>query len=141
MEIELGPFPKYENVRYNAYWAKAGIDTRLRPDDTDFDNYKAHIQDCEKHPTSGFLVRHKYITGKPNNYPAHAMRNKHYIDSQPEVKVLKEGLKARLQFLYPRTNHIRKYIINNERVLLDSIEPIKKYSPLEKIGLIVRRFI
>ena len=141
MEIELGPFLKYEQARSNAYWAKAAIDTQLRADDRDFDDYKAHIKDCEAHPTSGFLIREKYITGKPNNYPSYAIRNKYYMDSQREVKILKEGLKAKLGFLYPRTNHIRKYIVSNHRVLLDSIEPIKKYTALDKVAIFVKRFI
>ena len=123
MEIELGPFLKYEQARSNAYWAKAAIDTKLRADDHDFDDYKAHI------------------TGKPNNYPSYAIRNKYYMDNQREVKILKEGLKAKLGFLYPRTNHIRKYIVSNHRVLLDSIEPIKKYTTLDKISIFVKRFI
>ena len=69
MEIELGPFPKYENVRYNAYWTRVGINTRLGIDKDNIDDYKAHLQDCNNNPTIGMLARRKYITGKANGLP------------------------------------------------------------------------
>ena len=40
MEIELGPFPKYENVRSNAYWSRVHIDTSLRIDNSDIEEFK-----------------------------------------------------------------------------------------------------
>ena len=140
MEIELGSFPKYENVRHNAYWSKVAIDTRLRVDEDDISLYKAHLQDCYDNPTVGYLAHRKYITEKEMNYPAFARRNKNYIKRQPEIKELTKSLNERLNILYPRTKHLRKNIINENRIMLDFIEPIKKHNFLEKLLLMVARF-
>ena len=59
-EIELGPLPKYDDVRFNAYWSKIAIDSRLLIDDIDVDCYKNHLQDCEKNPTIGLIAGKKY---------------------------------------------------------------------------------
>ena len=141
MEIELGPFLKYENARHNAYWSRVAIDTRLKVDEDDMGCYKAHLQDCENHPTSGLLIKHKYITGKPMNYPAYASRNIRYMERQPEIDTLQKTINAKLNSLYPNTKHIRQYTIDNNRVLLDFVEPVKKYSVFEKILLMARRFV
>lgn len=139
MEIELGPFPKYEDVRYNAYWSKVGIDTSLSIEDHNIDNYKAHLKDCESNPTIGLLARRKYITGKPMNYPAYAKRNIKDLERQPEIDELNKSVKAEIKNLYPKTKHIRKYIIDSERVLLDCTEKSKKYTALNKLAILFKK--
>lgn len=141
MEIELGPFPKYENARYNAYWARVGIDTRLKIDDYNIDDYKAHLKDCRENPTIGLLANRKYITGKPMNYPIYARRNLHYLEKQPEINTLIKSLENKIKTLYPKTKHLREYIIDNGRVLLDGIEQSKKYTAFNKLAIFLKKFI
>lgn len=141
MEIELGPFPKYESIRSNAYWSRVHIDTRLKIDREDILDYKAHLQDCEKNPTVGLLAGKKYITGKPMNYPEYAYRNRCYLERQPEIDSLKKSLKNRINELYPKTKHIREYIINNNRVLLDGIEKSRKYTSLNKLMILLKKIV
>ena len=141
MEIELGPFPKYENVRSNAFWSRAAIDTLLSIDSDNIEEYKSHLQDCEKNPTVGFLARHKYITGKPMNYPITAKRNMRYLERQPEIDSLRKSIENKIKTeLYPRTRHIREYIIENERVTLDEIEKCRKYTKSDKLKILLKRF-
>ena len=140
-ELEIGYTP-YESVKNHAYWARVNIDTRLGRDTQDIDDYKAHLMDCEKNPTIGYLARRKYITGKPMNYPEYAKRNLHFMDKQPEIKALKESISKKInKKLYPRTKHIRKYIIDNERVVLDYVKKSKKYTIFNKLSIILRKFI
>ena len=141
MEIELGPFPKYENVRYNAYWTRVGINTRLGIDNDNIDDYKAHLQDCNNNPTIGMLARRKYITGKPMDYPIHAHCNINDMEKEPEIKSLKDNLKNKIKKIYPNTKHIREYIINNDRVTLDGIEKSKKYTTLNKLIIFCKKFM
>ena len=141
MEIELGPFPKYEDVRYNAYWSRVGIDTSLRIEDHNIDDYKAHLKDCRQNPTIGMLANRKYITGKPMNYPIYAKRNLHEMESLPEISSIKESIESKIKNLYPKTKHLREYIINNGRVLLDSIEKSKKYTTLNKLAIFLKKII
>ena len=141
MGIELGPFPKYENVRYNAYWTRVGINTRLGIDKNNIDDYKAHLQDCNNNPTVGMLARRKYITGKPMDHPIHARCNINDMEKEPEIKSLKDNLKKKKKKIYPNTKHIREYIINNDRVTLDGIEKSKKYTTLNKLIIFCKKFM
>ncbi len=141
MEIELGPFPKYESIRSNAYWSRQGIDTRLEVDEDVLDTYKAHLKDCEKNPTVGMLARKKYITGKPMNYYPEARRNLHYMYRQPEVKELRKSLKNKINELYPRTKRIREYITDTKRVVLDYVEKSRDYTIFNKLKIALKRFI
>ncbi|MBR1619243.1 hypothetical protein IJ674_05055 [bacterium] len=141
MEIELGPFPKYENVRSNAYWSRVHIDTSLRIDDSDIEEYKAHLKDCNENPTIGLLAKRKYITKKPMNYPEYAHRNMRDLESQSVISELKKDLKSRIDKLYPNTKRIRDYIINNDRVTLDIVEKHKKYTTFNKLMVMLKKII
>ena len=141
MEIELGPFPKYENVRSNAYWSRVHIDTSLRIDDSDIEEYKAHLKDCNENPTIGLLAKRKYITKKPMNYPEYAHRNMRDLESQSVISELKKDLKSRIDKLYPNTKHIRDYIINHDRVTLDIVEKHKKYTTFNKLMVMLKKII
>lgn len=138
-EIEIGVEPKYENVKYNAYWSRVHIDTRLMPDEYDLGTYKAHLQDCEKNPTVGMLARKKYINSKPMNYPECAKRNIHILERQPEIDSLKKDIENKINKLYPKTKHIREYIIDNKRVVLDYIEKNKKYTKFDKLMILFKK--
>lgn len=141
MEVELGPFPKYENTRSNAYWSRVHIDTSFMPDIDDIEAYKEHIKDCYVHPTSGMLAHRKYITAKPMDYPGYAKRNKKFFDNQQEIKDLQKSFKARIKALYPKTMQIREFIINNDRIKFDYVEPSKGYCKLDKLKLILKKLI
>ena len=140
MEIELGSFPKFEKIRSNAYWSKVSIDSSL-PVGKGAEMYKAHMRDCRAYPTVGMLAHRKFITGTPMNYPGCAARNIKFMEKQPEVMVLQREIKDKLKKLYPKTKHIREYIINNDRVQLDSIEPVRKYTKFDKLVILLKKFI
>ena len=141
MEIELGPLPKYEEARFNAHWSRIGVDSSLRVDEYTIETYKSHLKDIEKCPTVGLLARKKYLTGKPMNYPMYARRNMSYINKQLEINLLNMSIKKQMKTMYPRTQYIRQYIIDNGRVLLDSIEATRKYSIFDKLKIVLKRFI
>ena len=140
MEIEVGGMP-YENVRSNAYWTRVHFDTSMWPDVENAKCYKAHLQDCIDNPTVGFLARRKYITGKRMNYPDFAWRNKKIMENDNNIKTTKNYLKGYVDFLYPKTKHIRKYIVNNDRVVLDYVKPRQGYNMFEKMLITLKRFL
>ena len=141
MEIELGPLPRFENIRSNAYWSRVHLDTRLCPDFDNIEQYRKHISDCYNHPTTGMLAKRKYITSKPMNYPINAKYNKYVMEMHPSVKELKNSFEQELKTLYPRTKHIRQYIIDNDRVVLDFVERAKKYTLVDKFAILLKRFL
>jgi hypothetical protein len=141
MEIELGPFCKLEHIKYNAYWSRVHIDSRLKIDEKDIIDYKEHLKDCQKNPTIGLLAGKKYITGKPMNYPEYANRNIRYLERQPEIDELKKSLKKKINDLYPKTKHIREYIISSKRVVFSTIEKSKKYTAFDKLIILLKKFI
>ena len=141
MEVELGPFPQFEQVRSNAYWSRAHIDTRFAPDDGSIETYKTHLKDCYNHPTSGMLAKRKYIDKRPMDYPLCARYNKSVMEMHPEVKALKKSFENEMKKLYPKTRFARQYIIDKDRIMFDCVEHSKKYSIWNKIAIFCRRFV
>lgn len=141
MEIDLGPIVKYEQARVNSYWTRVGIDTRLLTDSDDINYYKRHLMDCEKNPTVGMIIRKKYITGSPMNYPECARRNIKFMNQQPEISDLIKSVDKKIQELYPRTKHIREYIIDSRRVLLDEVKKSKKYTIFNKLAILFNKVL
>ena len=139
MEIDLGPIVKYEQARSNAYWSRVGIDTRLLASSMNVSDYKNHLLDCEKNPTVGMIIRKKYITGKPMNYPEGARRNIKFIKQQPEIESLTKIIDEKIERLYPKTRHIREYIIDTGRVLLDEVKRKKEYTIFDKLAIFFRK--
>ena len=139
-EIEIGMIP-YEKVRRNAYWSRVHIDTKLKIDKDDIEDYKMHLYDCEKNPTVGLLAGKKYITGEPMNYPLCANRNIRYLEKQPEIDTLKKSIENKIDKLYPKTKYIREYIIDNNRVVFDGIEKSKKYTKFDKLMILLKKTI
>ena len=140
-EIELGPFPKYETVRNNAYLSYIAIDSKFNLDSIDIGFYKEHLKDCEKNPTVGFIARNKYITGKKMNHPLHAKRNIKLLERQPEIDLLQKNIKNKINTLYPKTKNARQYIIKSGRISLDAIKKIKKYTIIDKLKICLKSFL
>ncbi|MDO4975406.1 MAG: hypothetical protein Q4E61_03725, partial [Alphaproteobacteria bacterium] len=88
-----------------------------------------------------FLAKRKYITGKKKFYPEYAKRNLNIFEKQPEIIALKNSIDKKINKLYPKTKLLRQYIINHDRVLLDRIEKIKKYTIKDKLILSLKRLI
>ena len=57
------------------------------------------------------------------------------------VKELQRALKNKINELYPRTKHIRKYITDTNRVVLDYVEKARKYTVFNKLKIALKRFI
>lgn len=141
MDIELGPIPKYEDVKINAYWSRVAIDTRFRADNYSVSDYKAHLNDCYKNPTIGMLANREYITKNPMNYPMQANANLKILKSQPDIKVLLGDIKNKISTIYPKTKHIREYIINHDRVTLNEVKKCRKYSLMDKLIVFCKKIL
>lgn len=139
--MEIGLFPEFNQIKNNAVWARASIDSKHKPDAFNLFSYKEHLHDIIKNPTRGLLAKKMFITEKPMCYQGCAKRNFHYIQKQPDIIELIQNIKNRINTLYPNTKHIRQYIVDNNRVVYDKIKPIKKYSLSDKIKILCKRFI
>lgn len=137
-ELEVGYISPYERIKSNAYWARVHIDTTLWPSDYGKEEYAAHINDCVQNPTRGFIVRKKYITGKPMNYPEFAKRNCLIFDCQEDVAELNKELKNKVNILYPKTKYARSYIIDNKRIAIDFVEKAKRYTKFDKAKIVLK---
>ena len=138
MELEIGVFPRFEDVKRNAFWAKAAMDTTLRVDKRSLETYKAHLQDCEKNPTIGLLANKQYITNFSMNYGETARRNQRYMERQPEIDMLQKSIKSKVNELYPKTKNIRQYIIDNGRVILDNMRPTRGYNFFNRLKIFLK---
>lgn len=139
MEIEMGGCP-YEKVRSNACRARVHLDATRWPDIEDAEYYKAHLKDCIDNPTVGFLARKKYITGPRMEYPDFAWRNRKILENDRGIDAATKYLKGIVNTLYPKTKHIRAYIIDKKRVVLDEILPCKGYSHFDKLMIALKKF-
>lgn len=140
MDFFFGLYQKREDIKSNAFWSKLGIYRNPKVDKGCIENYKKHLADCETCPTVGLLARRKYITGKKVNYSKYAQKNINYLERQPGVDVLRKKVDGKLQELYPKTKYARLFIIDENRVVLDEIKPVKKYGLIDRIKLIKRFF-
>ena len=123
METILGGC-KYENIRNNAYWNNANLDTRFSPDISDCDQAINHLVDCKNKPTVALLARKKYRT---NNYPDFFKRNLcDLYESSKSVQNADIAYRETFNKLYPKTGKARKLLINNESIVLNYIKPIQK---------------
>jgi len=143
MDIKVGvrTFGNYENIKYNAHNTRDRLDTVFRPDENAIKVCRKHLQDCLDYPTVGMIANRAYVRKKPYNLPKYVARNKNIINNNNEIKMFKGYCKEIIETFYPKTKHIRQYIADNDRVVLDFIKPIKKYTSVDKLKLLLRRFI
>jgi len=141
MEIGIEVLSKYQSIRSNAYWTRVHFDTIFSGEALDSDSYAKHLEDCNNNPTVGLLARRKYITGRMLAYPQNAKRNVEYMNKLPNISTLKKSFKEKLNKLYPKTLQAREYIINHDRVKLNSVEPARKYNIFNKLAILLKKFI
>ncbi len=122
METILGGnrFSKLEN---HAYWANVNLDTRFHVDKDSVDYNHKQIQDCINHPTTGLLAAKKY---KTYNYIHCYERNYKELLTIPLIKNATDYFESKFQKLYPKTGKARKFLINNNNIVLNYVKPIKK---------------
>ena len=139
-ELEIGfTNPKLEKIKSNAYWSRVNIDTKLWPSTVGCDDYARHIQDCIDNPTRGLIARRKYITGKPMNYPEYASRNKLIFENKPKVKILLKKFNDEMKNLYKKTRYARKYIIDDDRLSLDTVTRARKYTKFDRTMIFLKK--
>ena len=127
MELEIGS-PRFENVRRNAKWTHAHLDTRL---EWDVDNVKdavSHLEDCKNTPTIGLLARHE-ATAKGIAYPSFYERNLNCMLRNYKIKQLNDEFNSQLKELYSKTLNTRMFLIETESVVLRCV---KKHSSIFK---------
>lgn len=114
---------KYENVKRNAFWYNAHLDSRLNITHDCIDDVIKHLNDCEQNPTVGLIARRKY---RSNNYLDCYERNLKDISKFKSVETANNAFKEKLSILYPKTMKARKFLIESNRVVFESVKPIKK---------------
>lgn len=123
MEIITGGC-KYENIRNNAYWNNAHLDTRFHTKDFGIEASLEHLIDCKNNPTIALLARKKYRT---NNYPEFFQRNiSELYGSSKKIRKADMAYRQTFDMLYPKTGKARKLLINNESIVLNYVKPIQK---------------
>ena len=127
MEIEFGA-PRFENIRRNAHWTHAHLDTRLSWDVDWAKDAISHLEDCKENPTRGLLARRE---AKRNgiNYPSFYERNLNCMLRNYKIKQLNDEFNSQLKELYPKTLNTRMFLIETESVVLRCV---KKHSSIFK---------
>lgn len=113
----------YENIRRNAYWYNAHLDTTFRPDVDFADTFISHYGDCKENSTLGLLARK---TTETKNYPHLKLRNEELYNRFEGVREAKDSFEKTFNKNYPKTGKARKYLIDKEFVVLDYVKPLAK---------------
>lgn len=137
MEIDSGS-SRYSNIRQNAFWNNAHLDTRFHIQRENALDTMKHLQDCFNNPTRGLLARRE-AKGVPN-YPGHYSRNEKALYNIPVVNSTNERFEKEFKKLYPRSGKARKYLIENENVVLNYVKP-KAYGLKRAIFKLINRII
>ena len=129
MEIEFGA-PRFENIRRNAHWTHAHLDTRLSWDVDWTNDAVSHLEDCKENPTRGLLARHE---AEKNGiyYPYFYERNKKNMLRNHKINQLSDEFDSQLKKMYPKTLKARMFLIETESVVLGTVK--KHSSFLKKI--------
>ncbi len=115
---------KYARQEYNAKMNNANLDTIFSIKQPNIKHSLNHIDDCINNPTIGLLARKKYET---HYAPLIAYKqNLKDLLSEYRVKEASDNFKYSYNKMYPKTGNIRKFLINNNNVQLDNINPINK---------------
>ena len=123
MEIECGA-PRFENIRRNAHWTHAHLDTRLSWDVDWAKDAISHLEDCKENPTRGLLAR-KEAAKKGIMYPACYERNRNTMLRNHKIKQLNDEFTSQLKEMYPKTLKARMFLVQTESVVLRTV---KKHS-------------
>ena len=132
---------RFANIEAKASWLSVHIDSEFVPNQYSTEIYKECMENSERYPLAGLLAKRQYIDKMPKKYPKESQRNQQLIEKDPKIAVLIKKFKEKLKTLYPRTRHIREYIINTDRVVLNAVEPKRDYGKMEKFMLALRRFV
>ena len=113
-------------ARSNANWNNTHLDSPLQISQQGFSANMAHLQDCIEHPTIGLLARREQRTNGYRDifHKKIKMLNKFSLKFRSKTDAFKETFNK----LYPKTGNARKFLINNDYIVLDRFKPIKKDS-------------
>lgn len=140
MEIGCCVQQRFANIEAKASWLSVHIDSDFVPNRYSTEVYKECLENSEIFPIAGLLAKRQYIDKMPKKHPQESQRNQKLLEKDPTIAVLIKNFKEKLKTLYPRTRHIREYIINTDRVVLNTVEPRRSYGRIEKLMLALRRF-
>lgn len=141
MRISCGVQQKFANIEARTSWLSVHIDSEFIPNHHSAEVYRECLENSERYPLIGLLAKRQYIDKMPKKHPRESQRNQQLIEKDPKIAVLIKNFKEKLKTLYPRTMHIREYIINTDRVVLNTVEPKRNYGMIEKLILALRRFV
>ena len=110
----------YENIRHNAYWYNVHLDTRLKPDADFADTFIKHYDNCKENSTIALLARKKSET---NHYSLFKLRNEELYNRFEGVREARDSFEKTFNKNYPKTGQARKFLIDKEFIVLDSIKP------------------
>ena len=140
MELGIEPIRQYHNQRIKAQVTRHELDTRFYPDDYGEYSYARHLEDTIQKPTVGMLAMQEAKRKPLLDYPYHFERNQKILENKSaEVQLLKKTLNDTIKFLYPRTEKIREFIIEHNRLEFDNIKKSKGYNWFDKLKLFLKK--
>ena len=86
-------------------------------------------------PTLGMIAKQEVFAKKNKNFPIDFSFNEQKLKSLPSIKYLLQIFNTRIGKLYPETAKAREYIIENNRLELDSVTKSKGYNWIDRLKI------
>ncbi len=123
----------------NVKQLKKRLDVPCTPDYVTRRLYAKFLDMYNHNPTIGAIAEHQYLMN-----PKHVRYQKYYdnidmYEASPEVRYLREVIEEQQRSLYPKTRHIRDYIIRSGRMDLSKVTRSRGYTWLDKLKIFLRK--
>lgn len=114
----------YNNLYNNSLALKNHLDSNKRVDLDVIQDLKTYLVDFQKNPTRAQVVYRDVVKKNPIMHPAQYSYNKTQMSRFVLAKDLMDSVsKIFEKQLYPKTHKLRKSLIQNDRIALDTVVP------------------
>ncbi len=100
--------------------------------------YKMHLNDTKTNPTLGLIVNiQDFLYQEASDVFQKSLST---AEKNPEVKVLKDELAEKNSKLYPKTQKIREFIVEQGRIDSESVKKrVCRYNRLDRLKIALRK--
>lgn len=129
---------KIQQIREHARLAKEAIDQKNVRSSQDVANYAKHLQDLIDHPVSAMIAMRER-SRFPHHIDTIDHNKKLMEESFLQTSRLFKKYNEMINKLYPKTKHIREYIVDDGRLSLEGVKKSRGYNFIDKLIIFLRK--
>ena len=102
---------------------------------------KKHLVDCLNSPTTAFVARHQAKKNSIALAENNIINNRQILKRDSSIEVFQKLVDDKMKKLYPKTMVARRYIIDREHVVFDSIKPKSNTKFKDRVNIIFQKLL